>query len=146
MINTSPIYTYIYIHTHRYFLYLGLHPWHMEVPRLGVSSELQLLACSTATVTQDPSRVWNLHHSSWQHWVPNPLSEARDQTRVLVDTSQICFRCTTTGTPTSPVSYNKHLLYCLYHISIHWSICLIFLTHFKENCKHYTSPLNTIHF
>ena len=29
----------------------------------------------------------------------NPLSEARDQTRNLVVPSQICFRCTTTGTP-----------------------------------------------
>ena len=27
---------------------LRLHPWHMEIPRLGVTSELQLLACTTA--------------------------------------------------------------------------------------------------
>jgi len=26
------------------FVFLGLHPWHMEVPRLGVELELQLLA------------------------------------------------------------------------------------------------------
>ena len=26
------------------FVFLGSHPWHMEVPRLGVESELQLLA------------------------------------------------------------------------------------------------------
>ena len=26
------------------FVFLGLHPWHMQVPRLGVKSELQLLA------------------------------------------------------------------------------------------------------
>ena len=31
------------------FAFLGLHPWHMEVPRLGVESELQLLAYTTAT-------------------------------------------------------------------------------------------------
>ena len=40
----------------------------MEVPRLGVESELQLLAYTTAT--QDPSCVGNLHHGSWQHWIP----------------------------------------------------------------------------
>ena len=31
------------------FVFLGLHPWHMEVPRLGVKSELQLPAYTTAT-------------------------------------------------------------------------------------------------
>ena len=35
----------------------GLHPWHMEVPRLGVKLELQPLAYTTATTTWDPSRV-----------------------------------------------------------------------------------------
>ena len=35
------------------YLFLGPHPRHMEVPRLGVKSELQLLACTTATATQD---------------------------------------------------------------------------------------------
>ena len=59
----------------------------MEVPRLGVESELQLLARTTVTATQDPSHVCNLHHNSWQHWILNPLSEARDQTRVFMDTS-----------------------------------------------------------
>ena len=46
--------------------FLGLFPWHMEVPRLGVESELQLLAYTTATAMQDPSHVWDLHHSSQQ--------------------------------------------------------------------------------
>ena len=35
----------------------------------------------------------------WQHRILNPLSEARDRTCVLMDASQIRFRCTTTGTP-----------------------------------------------
>ena len=34
----------------------------------------------------------DLHHSSQQHRILNPLSEARDQTYVLTDASQICFR------------------------------------------------------
>ena len=36
-----------------YFVFLGLHLRHMEVPRLGVESELQLPAYSTTTVTPD---------------------------------------------------------------------------------------------
>ena len=34
--------------------FAGLHPGHMEVPRLGVESELQPLAYTTATATPDP--------------------------------------------------------------------------------------------
>ena len=33
--------------------FLGLHLWHVEVPRLGVELELQLPACTTATATLD---------------------------------------------------------------------------------------------
>ena len=53
-----------------YYLYfswfLGPQPWHMEVPRLGVESELQLVAYTTATATPHLSCVCNLYHSS-QH-------------------------------------------------------------------------------
>ena len=37
---------------------------HMEVHGLGVESELQLLAYTTATAMRDPSCVCELHHSS----------------------------------------------------------------------------------
>ena len=53
----------------------------MKVLRLGIESELQLLAYTTATGTQDPSHVCNPHH--------NPLGRARDQTHVLMDTSWV---------------------------------------------------------
>ena len=33
----------------------------MEAPRLGVESELQLPAYTTATAVPDPSHVFNLH-------------------------------------------------------------------------------------
>ena len=71
------------------FLFLELHLQHMEVPRLGIKSEPQLLAYATATATQDPSQVCNLHHSSQQHRILIPLSKDRDQTRILMDTSQV---------------------------------------------------------
>ena len=55
-----------------------------EVPRLGVELELQLPAYITES--PDPSCVCNLHHSSWQCWILNPLSEARNRTCILMDT------------------------------------------------------------
>ena len=70
-----------------FFFFLGPHLWHMEVLRLGMESELQLLAYATATATPDASCICDLHHSSWQRRILiNPLSQTRDRTRVLVDT------------------------------------------------------------
>ena len=59
----------------------------MEVPRLGVELELQLLVYTTATAMQNPGHVCNLHHSSWQCQILNPLNEAKDQIYVVVATS-----------------------------------------------------------
>ena len=61
-----------------FFFFLGLHFWHMEVPRLGVELELQLLAYATARAKEDLSHICDLHHSSWQCQILNPLSKARD--------------------------------------------------------------------
>ena len=72
-------------------------PWHMEVPRLGVISELQLLETATATATRDPS-ICNLHGSSWQCGLLNPLNEDRDWTFILMDTSWVHYRWAM-GTP-----------------------------------------------
>ena len=60
-----------------FFFFSELHLQHMEVPRLGVKWELQLWA-TTATATQDQSHICDLYHSSGQHQILNPLSEARD--------------------------------------------------------------------
>ena len=66
----------------------------MEAPRLGVESELQLRAHTTATATWDLSHVCDLHHSLRQQqlkWILNPLIEARDRTHVLMYPSRICY-------------------------------------------------------
>ena len=57
----------------------------MEVPRLGVKLELQLLAHATATAMPELSLFCDLHHSLRQRWILNPLSEAGDQTSILME-------------------------------------------------------------
>ena len=60
-------------------------------------------AYTTATATGDPSRIYDLHHSSPQRQILNPRSEARDATRVLMATSWVL----------SLLSHNKNSLYRL---------------------------------
>ena len=69
--HSSMVTDWAIIHTFTLFSFcvsLGSHPWHEEVPRLGVESELQLPAQATAYTTAmwDPSHVCELHLSSWQ--------------------------------------------------------------------------------
>ena len=61
----------------------------MKVPRLGVESELQLLAYARAIAVPDLSCVCDLHHSSRQCCILNPLSRAVARTHILMDPSQI---------------------------------------------------------
>ena len=85
---SSPQYYYINSYVNccvlLFFVFLGLHPQHMEVPRLGVQSGLQLPAYTQPR----------------QHWILNPLSKARDWIRNLMVPSLIRFRCAMMGTPT----------------------------------------------
>ena len=69
----------------------------MEVPRLGGELELQLPADTTAIATQDPRGICDLHHSSPQRLIFNPLSQARDWTHNLLVPSWIRFCCATNG-------------------------------------------------
>ena len=62
----------------------------MEVPRLGVESELYLTAYATDRAPQDLRCICGLYYSSWQHQILNPLIEAEDGTHILMDPSQVC--------------------------------------------------------
>ena len=66
------------------FCFLGPQLQHMEVSRLGVQLKRQLPAYAIATAILDPSHVFDLYHSSWQHQILNPLMEARDWTCSLM--------------------------------------------------------------
>ena len=74
----------------------------MEVLRLGVKSELQLPAYAKATTILDLNRIPDLHHSSRQRRILNPLGEDRDETRNHMVPSQIRFCYAKMGTPNSP--------------------------------------------
>ena len=76
---------------HFFFVLLGSHLKHMEIPRLRVKLELQLQlpAHATATAMPDPGCICDLHHSSGQHRILNPMHWARDRTGVLMDTTQV---------------------------------------------------------
>ena len=60
--------------------------------------------CSTSLLhslltTCDLSSISNLHHSSRQRRILNPLRETRDLTRFLMDTSWVHYHCATVGNP-----------------------------------------------
>ena len=58
-------------------LFLGPHSGHMEVPGLGVESELQLLAYPMGPTAPNLSRVCKLHHSSLQGQILNPSEQGQ---------------------------------------------------------------------
>ena len=81
-----------------FYFFLGPPPRHMEVPRSNQS-------CSCRPIPQrDLSHICDLHHSPpRQCQILNPLSEARDRTRILMDTSQIH----------NPLSHDRTFQLCL---------------------------------
>ena len=85
----------------------------MEVPSLGVESELQQPAYTTATATWDPSHVCDLQCNSGQPRLGNPLSEVRNQIRSLMDTSWARYRRASMGIPLK-ASHN-------YNFMINWN-------------------------
>ena len=93
--ETSFLIVFVCLFVCLFFVFSSFGPrlQHMEVPKLGLELELQLPAYTTATAAAtampDPSRACDLHHSSRQCWILNPLSRARDRTHVLMDTNHV---------------------------------------------------------
>ena len=75
-----------------FFVFLGLHWGHMEVSRLGVRLELQLPATATVTTMLDSSYVCDLHHSSLQHQILNPLRKPgiKPSSSWMIDSFLLC--------------------------------------------------------
>ena len=78
----------------------------------------------------DPSLICEIHHSSWQHWILNPLSGARDQTCILMDTTQVYYL-------TTEPQWELHIFifftflplpsYTLHSLSVSFSLSLLFI-------------------
>ena len=107
--------------------------WHMEVPRLGVKSELLLLC------------LWPTPHSQ-QHRILNPLRKARDWTCVLMDTSCFHYCWATTETPSD--EFLSFFFFSIYNLML-FIIKLISLPRKREICRKYekekTNYLQTHH-
>ena len=97
------------------FVFLGLQLQHMEVPKLGVKSELQCRP-TPQPQQQDLSCSRDLHHSSQQCHILHPLSKARDRTWILMDTSRVLYPLAT------PSFYNSKPI---------WSSSLGFFSYLK---------------
>ena len=108
------------------------------VTRPAVKSHLQMLTYTTAIALQDLNHVCNLHHSSCQCWILSTLSEARDQTCILMDASLIhsilsqdgnslpilCWvKVVRVGTRVVFQSFVRRLSAFLYWVSYWWWIC-----------------------
>ena len=76
-----------------FFFHLFAISWAAPAAYGGSQARGQIGAVATglcrATATRDPRRVCNLHQSSWQRWIFNPLRKARCQTRNLMVLSRI---------------------------------------------------------
>ena len=99
---------------------------HIEISRLGVKPELQLQAYITATATGDLSHVCYLLHSSGQHQILNPLSEARDRTHILMDTSRVL----------KPLSHNRNSFF----LKIMLFILFLFFCFLQLHLQHMEVP------
>ena len=97
--HTMHLSCFIPHHHPAFFCFLGPHPPHLEISKLGVQLEMYPPAYTTATTPPDPSGIFNLYHSSCKCWVLNPLRGVLDGTRVLMYTSQVCFHWAMMGTP-----------------------------------------------
>ena len=126
-----------FICLHFFKLFLGPHLQHMEAPRLGVESELQLQAYATHTATPDLSCICDLHHSSWQCWIFNPLSRARDQILVLMYTSQVHYHWATMGTHllTSYLEIFISIFKSNFPLKLFLCVKCVILTKWKLNIK-----------
>ena len=67
-----------------FFFFLGPPLGHMEVPGLGVKSELQLPVYTTAKATSDLSCIWDLRLNMPHRQMLNPLCMAWDWTPILM--------------------------------------------------------------
>ena len=101
------------------FCFLGPNSQHTEVPRLGSNRSY---SCPPTPQLQQ-HQIWAMSVTYTKLIAvpdPYPLSKARDQTHLFRDTIQICFCCTTTGTP-------RLVFFFFFLICISWAVNIYIL-------------------
>ena len=73
-----------------FFFFSWLHLWHYRSSQARGRIGAAAAGLHNSHSKWDLSHVCDLHHSSRQRWILNPLREARDWTRNLKDTSWVC--------------------------------------------------------
>ena len=91
--KSSPVFIGFLLLFVLFVCFLGLHPWHMKIPRLGVKYS-GLNHSHSNTRSELCLRQW---------WILNTLNRARDQTHFLVDIGWVHYHWTTMVT-----SYSIH--------------------------------------
>ena len=81
------------------------------------NSQGQIRAAAGA-YTAATSHICDPHLSSPQCWILNPLSKARDQTHILMDTGQVCYHWARTGTPRNFFKTSKY--FCVLFLLGQW--------------------------
>ena len=71
------------------------------------------LHCSHSNLGSE--HIWDLHHNSRQGRIPDPLSEARDRTWILMDTSQVCYHWAIRELPLPNSIFRNILTFFLCH-------------------------------
>ena len=128
------------------FCFLGPYPQHMEVPRLGVESELQLPSCTTATVMPDPQPTegqgLNSHPRGYQLG-SLPLSHNGNSCKGRFYSwylwGNCCYFCQTWSLLVTESSFSLSYGYCWYYLvlfkilseSLHYKSALGW-----SNCAH----------
>ena len=113
--------SYLYIHSLSFLLFIRATP-----EAYGSSQARGLIGATAAGLRHShsnsgSSHTCDLHHSSRQHQILNPLSEARDRTRSIMIPSQTRFCFVTLGTPTVPISLHPQQHPLLFKRSIKYS-------------------------
>ena len=91
---------------HFYFLFFALFYFILffrtALVAYGSSQDKGWIGATAVSPYHSHSNTWSEPcpcHNSWQHWIPDPLSKARDWACILMNTNRIRFCCTTMGTP-----------------------------------------------
>ena len=88
-------------------LFLGPNLWHMEVPRLGLEPELQLLASTTPQPQQGQIQAASATYISAYGKAGSLIGKFKNQTHIFTDIGRIYFHFATMGTPLSALKQNK---------------------------------------